>query len=207
MIVHECQQGSEEWFGLRRGIPTGSGMNRIVTAKTLKPSAQREKYMNELIAEWWLGETDIDSLDTPFTMRGTNMEEEARRWYAFHYDAKVRQVGFISTDDGLIGASPDGLVGDHRGLEIKCPKAANHVGYISDMSKLVSEYRLQIQTNLWISERDHWDVVTYNPELPPQCIAVDRDEEAIKVISTEARKFVDELLERRERMAIMNEGE
>jgi hypothetical protein len=41
---------------------------------------------------------------------GSGTEEEARNWYAFQHDVEVQQVGFITTDDGRLGCSPDGLI-------------------------------------------------------------------------------------------------
>ena len=44
---------------------------------------------------------------------GRQLEPDARKFYAFHRDADPRTVGFCYRDDArLVGASPDGLVGD-----------------------------------------------------------------------------------------------
>ena len=56
--------------------------------------------------------------------QGMIVEEEARPWYALEYDKLVKQVGFITTEDGRFGCSPDGLIeGEECGLEIKSPTA------------------------------------------------------------------------------------
>ena len=41
MKVIQCTQGTPDWFEARRGIPTASRFDMILTPKTGKPSAQR----------------------------------------------------------------------------------------------------------------------------------------------------------------------
>src|ERR1035441_2290209 len=60
-IYHrEFAQLSEEWFAMRRGIPTASSFDKIITAggkeEKCKRSTQDTAYMNRLLAEWVLGE-------------------------------------------------------------------------------------------------------------------------------------------------------
>ena len=56
MIVLDCQQGSEEWYRARLGIPTASNFSAIITPKG-KPTASetRTRYLHKLLAEWALG--------------------------------------------------------------------------------------------------------------------------------------------------------
>jgi hypothetical protein len=57
------------------------------------------------------------------------------------------------------------LVGEDGGLEIKCPSAAVHVGYLLD--GFDEKYYCQIQGGLWITGRRWWDAVSYCPGFPP----------------------------------------
>jgi hypothetical protein len=50
MKIHNVEQGTEEWFRLRLGMPSASKFKDLVTPKG-KPSASGEKYMYELLAE------------------------------------------------------------------------------------------------------------------------------------------------------------
>ena len=63
--------------------------------------------------------------------RGKEMEPQAVRQYEFHLDVETAKVGFITTDDGSMGRSPDRLgLSDRRiGLEVKCPSPHIHLGY------------------------------------------------------------------------------
>ena len=56
MIIHRVDQGTIEWHQLRLGKPTSSQFDKIITPKTLKASAEADKYMNRLIAERLLNE-------------------------------------------------------------------------------------------------------------------------------------------------------
>ena len=45
-----------------------------------------------------------------YTITGIEREPEARELYEFLRSVDVEEVGFITTDDGTAGCSPDGLV-------------------------------------------------------------------------------------------------
>jgi len=64
--------------------------------------------------------------------RGTALEAEGVAYYELTTDLEAAPCGFALTDDGLAGASPDRLVGLDGLLEVKCPAAATHVGYLLD---------------------------------------------------------------------------
>lgn len=178
MIVIPCEQGSPEWMVARLGIPTASQFDRLLTPKTRKPSTSQAKYRNELIAEWLLGHP-LEWGTSGWMDRGTALEEEARRWYAFERDVEVERPGFILRDDRRVGGSPDGLVGDRGGVETKCPAAHTHVGYLLDDGP---DYIGQVQGYMYITDREWWDVVSYCPGLPPYLGRVERDEEYIEAL-------------------------
>jgi hypothetical protein len=172
VIYYPVEQRTPEWEALRIGLPTASGMGRIVTPKTLKPSSQRTDYMHQILAEWLLGHAIEFGARSAYMERGTEMEDEARAWYEMHHDVEVTAGGFCTTDDGRAGCSPDGLVDPDGGLEIKCPAIHTHIGYLLDPQTLVDEYRAQVQASLWITERQWWDVLSYSPTLPAVLVRV-----------------------------------
>lgn len=173
MIRIQCEQGSEEWRRIRSGIPTASNFDKIITPKTLKPSESRVKYAHRLIAERVLGRPEEDE-SHGFANRGKEMEENARGYYEFIRGVKVDRVGFIMTDDRKIGASPDGLVLADGLLELKCPSAPVHIGYLLDDEGI--GYRCQVQGEILVAERDWVDTVSYHPDLPDIVRRVGRDE-------------------------------
>ena len=194
MIVLNCKQGSDEWVQARLGIPTASQFHRIITPKTMKPAASAEGYIDQLVAEYLLGE-QLDDSPTDFMQRGNILEEEAVRWYEFNHQCDTIPVGLILRDDRMVGCSPDRLVGENGGLEIKCPMPKNHVGYL--LHGLSQDYRCQIQGGLWLSGRDWWDFVSYHPTLPKFEARIDRDDEFIRAMAELVDEFVVRLLEAR----------
>lgn len=169
MIVVPVTQGTPEWIAARLGIPTASQFVRIVTP-TGRPSAQADAYMAALIAERIIGVPCVADPDSPWMERGTALEDEARRWYEFSRGVDVQRVGLLKTDDGRVGCSPDALVGEDGLLEIKCPSAATHVGYL--MEGGVDRYRAQVQGQAWVSGRRWVDLLSYCPEMPAPLNAV-----------------------------------
>lgn len=96
--------------------------------------------------------------------RGVAVEDPARDLYAKHYGTKVTDCGFMIRDEGdyRIGVSPDGLVGDDGGVEIKSPRHKGHL--LTAVSGSVPDHHMaQIQTALLVSGRAWWDFVDYAP--------------------------------------------
>lgn len=190
MIRVDVEQGSAAWFQARLGIPTASQFHRILTEKTLKFSEASVGYRNELLAEYLLGEP-YDNGEFVFSERGSQMEAEARTWYEMDQEIDVERVGFLLRDDRRCGCSPDGLVGVNGGLELKCPSAPVHVGYLLDWNG--TKYKAQVQGNIWIAERDWWDFLSYNPHMPPALVRCYRDETFIRALAAAVDQFCDQL--------------
>lgn len=173
MKIFECKQNSPEWWELHRGRATASSFHKILTAKTQKLSSQ----CNELICELIAQEATLGPIQGPEVMtrpmeRGIDIEPEARRWYEMERGLDVREVGFCLTDDGRFGCSPDGLVGEEGGLELKCPLLKTHVGYLTGPKEIPGEYKAQVHGCLIVTEREWWDFLSYAPGLPPFMLRV-----------------------------------
>jgi len=179
MRIIECEQGSPEWLQARLGIPSASSYAKLVTT-TGKASAQATAYINQLVAERITGEPTFFQVTDPM-QRGMDLEPQARTAYEMETGNLVSQVGFLMHDTLQAGASPDGMVGENGGLEIKCPSAHTHVEYLRD-GDLPIKYFQQVQGCLWISGRDWWDFMSYHPKMEPLIVRVFRDEEFIKAL-------------------------
>ena len=166
MIIHNVEQGSPAWWDLRIGIPTASEFDKILTPAKLEPSKSVDGYINKLLGEWLRGKPD-EGFESDWMKRGKETEEEARNYYAFHTGQEVQKVGFCLA--GHFGCSPDGLVGDDGGLEIKCPSPGIHVGYILD-GRVPLDYRLQILGSLLVTGCKWWDFISYHPDIEPLII-------------------------------------
>jgi len=195
MIRVECAQGSPEWFAARRGIPTASCFDKIVTG-TGQASKQADAYYWKLLAEWLSGDVE-DQYQSGWMVRGFMLQPDAVSFYELHRDVTIEQVGFCYLDERqLFGASPDGLVGDDGGVEIKCPSGGVHLRCLMS-GEIPTEYVPQVQGNLWITGRSWWDFVTYHPEMPSEVIRVARDEEYITALAKGIGAFVQKLVDGR----------
>ncbi len=198
MKVHNVAQGEAEWFALRLGLPTASSFDKVITP-TGKASTQMDAYANLLVSEWLTGQPG-GMEPTPWMNRGVALEPEARSFYEMDADAEVEQVGFITRDDGWVGCSPDGLVGDDGLLEIKCPSPAVHVEYLLN-AELPDKYKPQVQGQLLIAERQWCDFLAYHPDMPPVRVRVERDEAFIKALRGRLDALVEAIKSKRYALA------
>lgn len=199
MIHHDVLQGTSEWLELRAGIPTASQFHKIITPKTRKLSAQAEDYLYRLLAERMLGRYLEETRSFYWAERGKQLEDEARAYYEALHNVETKTIGFITNDERTVGASPDRLVGDDGLLEIKCPSPEKHMGYLLG-EPVTCDYWLQIQGQLWVSERSYCDVLSYHPELPSRVIRVERDIDTIVVLESAIGELVDRLAVMTEKM-------
>jgi hypothetical protein len=188
--IFECEQGSPEWFAARLGLPTSSEFATVMAkGRDGGASVTRKAYLNKLAGEILTGEP-AESYTNAHMERGKVQEEEAREAYAFMKDAEPQLVGFIV--NGPKGCSPDSLIGEEGGLEIKT--ALPHIQVERLLrGELPAEHRAQVQGNLWVAERKWWDFVSYCPRLPLLVVRVERDEEYIAKISKAVDAFNGEL--------------
>lgn len=120
-VIHNVEQGSEEWFELRKQYPlTASEATAIGNngkgLETLCYKKMAEKYSS----------AEKERFDNGHTERGKELEPQARELYELETGNKVEEVGFVTDEEisKVGGASPDGKVTDCKtneegGLEIK----------------------------------------------------------------------------------------
>lgn len=190
-------QGTSEWEAVRLGIPTASEFHKIITAVKGDLSKSARKYAHALVAETLLGRALEKAPGNLWAAeRGKKLEAPAREQYAYSHEVKVRQVGFVTTDDGRVGCSPDALViGARGGVEIKCLLDEGHTGIFIDGPG--DDFRQQVQGNLAIAELEWWDFHAYHPDLPPRTIRTYRDEPYIAKMGAAILDFLairDEML-------------
>lgn len=106
--------------------------------------------------------------------------------FSFTQELEVNRVGFCTTDDGRIGCSPDGLIGEDGGIEIKCPQPTTHLRYL-DEGKVPDQYLAQVHGSMLVTGRKWWKFLSYSRQFPPLIVHVERDEE----IQTKLRAAID----------------
>ena len=193
MITLSVKQGSLEWLAARAGLPTASNFDRIITTKG-EPSTQQQKYLYQLAGERLTG-MPMETYTNGNMERGKELEAEARKVYEFVTDNEVAQVGFcLESEERKYGCSPDGLIGDKGGIEIKCPTLPVAIEYL-DKGILPTAYYQQVQGCLLVTGRAWWDFVSYYPGLPLLIVRVGRDERFLATLSENLCFFYGELEE------------
>lgn len=191
MIILNAEQHSEAWHEARMGRVTGTRFKSLMMGE----STQGYKDLVLTIACELLLKKSEDTYVSPIMEHGTETEPEARTEYETLLGTEIKQVGFIIPDEDhiyhdWIGVSPDGLTSDNGMIEIKCPLMKTHLGYIED-NKLPSEYRYQVQGQLFVTGFDYCDFISYVEGMKPFIIRVEPD----KALFLEFQKRLNVLIE------------
>lgn len=197
MIYTDVIQGTDEWKKLRAGRFTASRIADVMAKTKSGYSASRKNYLAELLVERMTGEPSPHFTNAAMQW-GTEKEPEARIIYELKTGHNVDEVGLILPDEMQYTAgSPDGLIGDDGGIEIKCPNTATHIETLINKS-VPKKYYAQIQWNLFCSGRQWWDFVSYDPRMNNDRLSiyierVERDQEFIASCVVEVEKAESEL--------------
>lgn len=194
-IYNDIEQGSPEWMALRCGRVTMSRAKDCISkGRGSSPSLTREKYLYEIVSERLTGQPESQYTNQAME-HGTITEPEARLVYQDKESVIVDQIGFVEHDENT-GCSPDGVIGKEGLLEIKCPKTSTQIRRIME-NDFPSEYKAQVQGQLWICEREWCDFVSYDPRIEGPAsyfkIRVHRDEKYIKELQIGIEKFIEEV--------------
>ena len=192
MIHVEVEQNTDAWYAEKLGKPSASCADKIIT-DDLKPSKQREGYMYELAAERITGRRDMNRFSSGYMDQGHEQQEECRKLYELMHDCVVSPAGVCYPDKmKRYLCSPDGLILDSHGLEMKNPAPKTQVKYLLN-NKLPTEYFPQIQFSLLVTGFKFWDFMSYSPGLNPLVLRVERDERYITALGAELFRFCAEL--------------
>jgi hypothetical protein len=187
------EQRSDEWF---EATAASLGASRIgVAISRLKRSGERTAAAVDLMFEIAAARlTGLPAKRSNPLWWGVEHEDEARASYAFLTNLPVVKIGLIPHPTiPNAHASPDSLVGDDGGLELKCPTSATHLRTL--IADAVPEDHLpQLHWAMACSGRQWWDFVSYDPRFPDGLQffqkRVMRDEAAIATLEAEARLFL-----------------
>lgn len=152
------KQRSPEWFSARVGRVTGSVAGAILGHA---PYATRDDVMRRMVREYHGAEAEFTG--NIATEYGTINEDGALIDYRLETGNDVELVGFIEKDEWA-GCSPDGLIDDDGGLEIKCPfgkrkDAVPQFKFLADQP----HYYDQVQFSLWVTGRAFWHFFQWAP--------------------------------------------
>jgi putative phage-type endonuclease len=179
MIHKDIIQGSDEWFDVKRGKVSATG---IVKIQAKGKGVTRDKYKAQLILERLTGLT-AETYSNDNMERGIELEDVARQMYEAKNLVIVETVGFIDHPTiELYGVSPDGLVADGM-VEIKVVQSNTMLEYIYSR-EIPTNYQKQMQSQMDAAAKPWNDFCAYCPEMPEHLqlliLRLERDAEVIK---------------------------
>lgn len=177
-------QRTEKWFADRCGKFTGSRFVDVMALNknTGEPTAAFWDCVWQVVTERISGKPII-STGGLATRWGTEVEPYARDAYELATGNIVDQSEFITHPMyPFTGVSPDGLVSTDGGIEMKCPK--NEIVHLQRFIEGVpEEYRPQCQGAMWVTGRQWWEFISYDPRQVPEFqllrIPIKRDDDFI----------------------------
>ena len=216
-IFHDVEQRTPEWDVLRAGKLTASMAKKLVTP-TGKASTQYRAEIARIIAER-MGLQEPEFIKPTYWMeRGVNLEAQAQAWFEVETDLEVEQVGFVSDEDGLVGASPDGIIYDPHltegvldvdfykiPLELKCPKPSTHLQYLIE-GGMPKEHIAQVHYQIALCNAPYGYFCSYNPDVRPLILRVDRDDYT-KTMEEGIKKYKAEFIAALKSIEGVHEGE
>ena len=175
--IHDVEQYSEEWWALRKGRFTASLAKKLITP-TGKMSAQCKEEVGRMIAEHMEWQEPDSVIETEWITRGSEMEDEARRWLEVVTDLPVDLIGIVTDEERPFSASPDGALVNDEGLipvEIKCPKPSTHIKWLL-AGGLPDEHKAQVHFQMALMGAPYAVFMSYNPDVEPLIVHVDADD-------------------------------
>jgi hypothetical protein len=221
MKIHDCEQMTLEWIRLHFGIPSAAGLDQLLTPNfELRKGEMPNTYVCKKVAEVIQNRPVIDLSTSSFMMeQGMILESEARPWFELEYDKKVKTIGFITTDDGRFGCSPDGLIEcsecDGKGWyshgstddpqQMQCQVCAGtgleecgleikSPAAHTHVKYLVNgvlpkEYVAQVLGSMFVTGFKKWIFVSYRRGFPALVLEIYRDEKAMSAIASAIDSF------------------
>lgn len=189
MIHHDYEQGSEQWLAVRKGCITGSRFKDCRDKlKSGAPSKACIAYAQDTARERAGGSAPAKFQNAAMRV-GTEQEPLARMAYERITGNLVEEVGFFTTEDGMFGLSPDGLIDSDGVLEIKTMVSSDTL-FTAVANGDVSAYMDQCLGYLWLLGRKWVDLVLWAPDLDLIVIKrIARDEAAIEALESDLMDF------------------
>lgn len=192
------EQGSEEWHQLRIGRFSASEVSRLVTdcSRPMTPveltkwqsdnpksrattivdprllSDGAMSYVIEIASERLTGKPAKEFFENDACRWGKLYEPEAKKMFSLVYEIEGVNVGFVEYGTGA-GASPDWIVIDRFGVEVKCPQTRDaHLKHFllknaQELKEKCKDYYWQCAKGMLATGYDMWKFISYHPHFPP----------------------------------------
>jgi len=190
MILHKIQQNSDEWDKIRLGKFTASSCDKLLSGENTKGYTEliekiaEERFTGEKCqSKVWIGNS--------FTERGHMLEPIAIQQYENESFNVVESIGFVEKDSWC-GCSPDGLIGDNKLIQVKCPIFRTQMEYHEKL-KVPTNYYKQMQFELYTTKRESNIFYSYHPKLSAVEIEVFVDEIMQKEIDNRMKIAIEQV--------------
>lgn len=177
-----------------KNAPTSETVQRALAGEKVGDWSDGSKnYAFRLAMERISGVPLDEGFETWQMARGHELEPEARREHQVLAGVIVDRAGFVTTEDGIFGASADGLIAPDGGSEYKCftsPVSLRTVLLGNDYTDVMD----QVQGCMWITGRNWWHLGFYCPQLAAagfkmHLVQVKRDDEHIQALQDDLLAF------------------
>ena len=165
MRFHDVQQNTDEWQMLRLGKATASNFACIMANEGKAFGDPAKRYALQIALEIVTGRKAEHSFSNEHMERGHEQEPIARMLYEDLHFVDVSNGGFFDWE--TYGDSPDGLVGQDGGIEIKCVIASTHYATLQRGS-FDPTYKWQLIGHLDCTGRDWFDFISYCADFPEE---------------------------------------
>lgn len=193
MIKINCEQRSEAWYQNRLGRFTASIASDLIAG--LSTQTYKDLII-DIAGELITGESE-ETYTSPDMERGIELEPVACNEYESIF-GEVEHTGLIIPDEDTefhewIGISPD-LIKEPGMGEIKCPKRKTHLNYIKN-NVLPNIYKPQVQFQLFVTEYEYCDFISYYPKTKLFIYRVYPDKEMFKLFEDRLRIAISDVNE------------
>lgn len=196
MKLYSIEQYTEDWKRLRMGKPTASNFYLLMTpgGKPTSPdNKERKQYLYRLAAERILQTPMPDRFaGNQYTEDGHEREDAAANAFMCIIDCDTTLGGFVTTDDGRIGCSPDRLIyGRNEAVEIKAPAPWTHIQYMVEGPG--DRYKPQVQGQILIGGFKAVHFWSYHPDFAAVHVVTEPDDRYNAILRTQLELFLAEL--------------
>ena len=191
----DVEQGSKAWFELRLPRATASHAHQIMAGNS---TIAYKSYRAKLATQKFTGK-EIEGYSNDYMDDGTVNEPVARLMYSMQTGNKVRESGFWVHEQHDAGASPDGIVNEEFGLEIKTQLP--HIHLLAKLDNFIdSKYKKQMDFQMWITGFKKIDFVSYSPLIDDEflqlaIVTYERDEARIDAIEDQTLDLLEDVNE------------
>lgn len=202
--ILQCDQRSDEWLTARAGRLTGSCAAAAMGRMKSKPkefTAARKHLRMRLALERLTGKPQERKFTTEAVQHGRDMEPAAYGRYEAMSGEILTRTGFLSHNEVMAGCSLDAAVVERdrfRGIvEGKAPESAMHLEYLKPPHVIPYDYRWQCLHNLWVSEAEWCDFISFDDRFPADlqylCVRLERDPKEIREYEIAVLRFLAEV--------------